>query len=53
MFGLHESKKVAAMLVFLRLIFFFVESLEFPSETKTDETFFSEKCQTLYMLSKE
>ena len=48
MFGLHDSKKIAALLVFLNLIkCIFVESSELPSGTNTGKTFFNEKRWTL------
>ena len=44
MCGLHESKKIAAMLVFLNLTeCIFVESSELPSGMNTGKTFFKDK----------
>ena len=44
--GPHESKEIAAMLVFLNLIecIFFIESSELPSGTNTGKIFFNDKC---------
>ena len=48
MCGPHESKQIAAMLVFLKLIeFISVESSELPNGTKTGKAFFNDKCRTL------
>ena len=44
MCDLHESKKIAAMLVFLNLTeCIFVESSELPSGMNTGKTFFNDK----------
>ena len=48
MCGLHESKKIAAMLVFLNLTeCIFVESSELPSGMNTGKTFSNDKSWTL------
>ena len=48
MCGPHESKQIAAMLVFLKVIvYFFVKSSELPTGTKTGKTSFYEKYRTL------
>ena len=48
MCGLHESKKIAAMLVFLNLTeCIFVEYSELPSGMNTGKTFFNDKSWTL------
>ena len=48
MCGPHESKQIAAMLIFLKLIeCIFVESSELPNGTKTGKAIFNDKCQTL------
>ena len=48
MCGPHESKQIAAMLVFLKLIeFISVESSELPNGTKTGKAFFNDKFRTL------
>ena len=44
----HESKQIAAMLIFLKLIeCIFVESSELPNGTKTGKAFFNDKYRTL------
>ena len=48
MCGPHESKQIAAMLIFLKLIeCIFVESSELPNGTKTGKAFFNDKYRTL------
>ena len=48
MCGSQESKQIAAMLVFLKLIeCISVESSELPNGTKTGKAFFNDKCRTL------
>ena len=48
MCGPRESKQIAATPVFLKLIvYFFVESSELPTGTKTGKASFYDKCQTL------
>ena len=54
MCGPHESKQIAAMLFFSKLVvYFFVESSELPTGKKTGKASFYYKCQTLEMFSNE
>ena len=52
MCGPHESKQIAAMLVFLKLMeCIFVESSELPNGMKTGKAFFNDKCRTCKCLA--